>query len=180
MTMRSATMTIMTAALALALAACQKPAGDAQGDAAQPSGRAGDLVGTWTTDAPVDFSGEGLRTQMVGGKTVYAADRKFTYSGRLTIFGNKLPVDGLNFQVAGEGDWTRDGNQLTEDYTRVTITPEAGNPTLARLARQMADEMVAEAPTRSRIVELSDSRMELSDEASDRRTSYSRAPAAAR
>lgn len=175
MTIRSIlTMATMT----LALAACQKPAGDTANAAAEAPSRAGDLIGTWTTDAPVDFSGEGLRTRMSGGTTRYGADNKFAYAGRLTIFGDKLPVEGLAFQVKGQGDWTRNGNQLTEDYTAVTITPEAGNRQLDKLAHQMADEMVAEAPTQSRIVELSDSRLELNDESSDRHSSYSRAPIA--
>jgi hypothetical protein len=166
---------LLTMALVAALSACKKKVDE---DAAMPSGgEPATLVGTWNTDGPVSFSGEGLRTTMEGGRTVYHPDKTFDYSGRLTIFGNALPTEGVSFRVTGKGAWQQDGSTLSEDYTAVTVQSEHDDAALKRLAGQLATELRDQPATESAVIELSADRLELRDRTTDRLTSYTRQPA---
>lgn len=130
------------------------------------------LVGRWTSDAPAEFVGEGLRTRMADGRTDYRPDGSFAYAGRLTVFGERLPSDGMSFAVTADGRWQRQGDRLTEDYTAVRVVPEHEDGELRRLADQLGREMVEEPATVSRVETLEGGRMTLSTEG--RSQSYTR------
>lgn len=161
---------LMGAAL---LSACDRADDDRQ-PAREPAQPAATLIGTWTTDAPASFSGEGLRTKMSDGRTRYASDNRFAYRGRLTIFGARIPPDGLSFQVAGTGDWRRTGNRLSEDFTDVRVTSENDDRELDRLAGELAAEIRDQPATLSHILTLNARHLELRDEASGRTSAYTR------
>lgn len=161
---------LITAAL---LAACERSADEERQPREAPQPRA-TLIGTWTTDMPANFSGEGLRTRMSDGRTRYGADNRFDYQGRLTIFGPEIPPDGLTFRVAGTGDWRSGDNRLREDFTEVRVTSETDDAELNRLAGQMAIEIRDQPASTSRILSLDAQRLELRDEASGRTSTYTR------
>ena len=163
----------IAAALCLVVAGC-KGREQPQGAPAGPEPKPASLVGTWTTDQPVRFSGEGLRTETSQGRTAYAPDRRFDYSGRLTIYGEKLPAGGVSFRIAAKGDWRRERDRLTEDFTQVSLTSEVPNADLDRLADQLEAEMEAAAPSVSDIVALNQRALKLRDRSDGRETTYTR------
>lgn len=161
-------------ALALALlAGCERGAPE-KASAAADAAAAPALVGAWRTEQPARFAGEGLRTETHDGRTVYKPDGSFDYSGRLLIFGEKLPQAGLGFRMRGQGAWTEANRILTERFTALDIAPEAANPTLERLGREMAAELVARPPTESDIQALDDWHLMLRDRATGTVASYAR------
>lgn len=160
---------IGTALSALALTACGGAADDAAtGNAAdalagvQAAGTAAEpLVGLWTGDAPVDFSGEGLRTRTSDERIRFDEDGSFRYLARLIIYGPDLPSEGLGFAIDGNGRWQRQGNQLTRDYSAVSVTPEHEDGELRRLSTQLGEEMAAEPAIVSRIDQVDGGRLTL-------------------
>lgn len=164
-------MLLIAAAL---LSACERSADDDEKAPREAPQANATLIGTWTTDTPASFSGEGLRTRMSDGRTRYGADNRFAYTGQLTIFGPEIPPDGLAFRVAATGDWRSGDNRLTEDFTQVRVTSETDDTELNRLAAQMALEIRDQPASVSRILSLTPQRLELRDEASGRTSSYTR------
>lgn len=164
---------LFAVALLATLSACKKKVDE---NAVMPAGDGATLVGTWSTDGSVDFSGEGLRTSMANGRTVYHPDRTFDYSGHLTIFGNALPTQGLSFAVTGKGRWQHEGTHLSEDYTTVAIKSEGGGAAIDRLAAQLSKEMQDQPATESTVVELTSGRLQLRDDVTERTTTFTRQP----
>jgi len=162
----------------LALAACGSGADDtANGNAATAAANtasvaAEPIVGLWTGDAPVDFSGEGLRTRTTDERIRYAADGSFRYLARLIIFGPELPSEGLGFAVDGTGRWRRQGDQLTRDYGAVSVTPEHEDGELRRLSTQLGQEMVDEPATVSTVDRLEGNQLTLTTD--DRAQNFTR------
>lgn len=156
-------------AIPLVLAACSGDTGGAPAAKATPG-----LVGTWRTAEPVRFAGEGVRTETSGGRTTYRPDGRFDYRGRLTIFGERLPAEGLPFDMRGSGTWSTGNRILRERFTAVDIAPAAPNPTLARLGRDMAGEIVAREPTEADIVTLDATQMMLRDRATGTVATFAR------
>lgn len=130
------------------------------------------IVGMWTGDSPVEFSGEGLRTRTSDERIRYAPDGSFRYLARLIIFGPELPSEGLGFAIDGNGRWQRQGDQLTRDYGAVTVTPEHEDGELRRLSTQLGREMVDEPATVSRIDRLEGNQLTLTTD--DKAQSYTR------
>ena len=164
---------VLAAALCLAMLGCkgrEQPQGATSGPEIEPAS----IVGTWTTDQPVTFSGEGLRTETSEGRTAYGPDRHFDYSGRLTIYGEKLPAGGVSFRIAAKGDWKRERNLLSEDFTDVTLSSEVPNPALDRLADQLEGEMAAAPASVSEILALDETALKLRDRSDGRVTTYTR------
>lgn len=165
-------------ALALVLlGGCERgPAGAAETAAPPAAERAApSLIGTWRTAQPARFAGEGLRTETREGRTRYKADGSFAYSGRLIIFGERLPPDGLAFRMRGEGAWAEANRILTERFTTLDIAPEAANPALEKLGRDMAAELIARPPSEADIQALDENQLMLRDRATGATASFTRA-----
>lgn len=160
-------------AIPLVLAACS---GGGSGDSGEPPAAiaAPSLVGTWRTAQPIRFAGEGVRTETSEGRTTYSHDGRFDYQGRLTIYGERLPAEGLPFDMRGSGTWSAGNRILREHFTRVDIAPAAPNPTLAKLGRDMAGEIVAREPTDADIVALDQTQMMLRDRATGTVATFAR------
>lgn len=155
----------------LALAACER---EAQREPAAEPPREPSLVGAWASETPATFSGEGLRTEVTGGRTTYRPDRSFGYTGRLVIYGQQLPAGGIPFRIEAEGRWQKQGRALAEDFTKVQVTPEVANPDLQALAEQLGEEMAAAPPSRSDILEFSDTGLMLRDRETRKVSTYTR------
>lgn len=156
--MRAASPVLLLAALAGCDREGEPTAPAAAGEEAQPT-----LVGTWRTEQPARFVGEGLRTETHEGRTVYAADGGFAYRGRLLIFGDRLPTEGLGFDMRGKGEWRAANRILTERFTDMTIVPDGPNPVLEKLAAEIARDLVARPPVQSDIQALDEWHLMLRD-----------------
>lgn len=161
-------------AIPLLLAACGGGGEDRSPPAAPTQAPSASLVGTWRTTQPIRFAGEGVRTETTEGRTAYLSDGSFVYRARLTIFGDRLPAEGLPFDLRGRGAWSADNRILRERFTQVDIAPAAPNPTLARLGKDMARELVAREPTEADIVLIEGSQLQLRDRVSGTVASFLR------
>lgn len=132
------------------------------------------LIGTWRTQQPARFAGEGYRTETSDGRTTYQRDGRFDYSGRLTIFGDRLPAEGLPFDMTGQGTWSANNRILSERFTTVQIVPTAPNATLAKLGRDAAAEVVARPASEADIVRLDAGQLMLRDRRSGSVATFAR------
>lgn len=132
------------------------------------------LIGAWASETPATFSGEGLRTEVSEGRTTYLADQSFGYTGKLVIYGEKLPAGGIPFRIRADGRWQQRDRSLAEDFTRVSVTPEVANPTLQRLADQLGAEMASAPPSRSDILEFTETGLMLRDRETQKVSTYTR------
>lgn len=180
-------------AAALLAAGCAAPDGERAGNQSSASMNSGGtagapapagpipaaaLVGRWRSDAPAVFAGEGYRTETSGGETEYRADGTLSYRARLAISGDRLPAGGLPFLLSATGEWRLAEGILTERLRRIDIAPAAPNPTLARLAADLARDLAARPASSADLVTLAGGRMTLRDRATGRVAAYVRADAA--
>jgi len=155
-----------------ALAGCDR--GDERKAAAPAAAARPTLVGAWRTEQPARFAGEGLRTETRDGRTVYRPDGGFDYRGRLIIFGEKLPAEGLGFDMQGRGEWRAANRILTERFTAMQIVPDGPNPVLEKLAAEIAKDLVARPPVRSDIQALDEWHLMLRDRETGTVASFAR------
>ena len=156
----------------LALAGCERERRrDAEPAQAQAEPK---LTGTWASETPATFSGEGLRTETTEGRTTYRPDGSFAYTGRLTIYGEKLPAGGIPFRLEADGKWQKRGRLLAEDFTQVRVTPEVPNQPIAALAKQLGEEIAAQPPSQSDILEFTPTGLMLRDKESGKVSTYTR------
>lgn len=161
--------------LLVALAGCgSRDEPKAKADGGSAAAPAPTLIGTWRTQQPARFAGEGYRTETSDGRTSYRPDGRFDYSGRLTIFGERLPAEGLPFDMTGQGTWSADNRILRERFTTVQIVPAAPNATLAKLGRDVAAEVVARPASEADVVQLDAGQMMLRDRSSGSVATFAR------
>ncbi len=113
------------------------------------------LVGTWNCDYSETTDGVELDMQL---KVNYRADRTAIYD--MTMYMEVPSMDPMNLGVAGSGNWSLEGDQLTTTTTEVSAENLGEpNPMVDMMIPQMEAGMMQESESVSTIVELTRNRL---------------------